>query len=93
MRWTDRTAEPASVRDRSAARKPSGRLVGVDAARGLALVGLMSVHVLPSSGDETTEPTWSHILFSGDSAALFALLAASVLAWHPAGPVGTKEGS
>ncbi|GAB2614038.1 hypothetical protein GCM10009696_19530 [Kocuria himachalensis] len=53
--------------------------MGVDAARGLALIGLMSVHVLPSS-DETLEPTWSHILFSGDSAALFALLAGVGLA-------------
>ncbi|MFE7630662.1 heparan-alpha-glucosaminide N-acetyltransferase domain-containing protein [Kocuria sp. NPDC057446] len=53
--------------------------MGVDAARGLALIGLMSVHVLPSS-DETGEPTWSHILFSGDSAALFALLAGVGLA-------------
>lgn len=79
MRWTARTTEPASSRDRNTAPKTSRRLVGVDAARGLALIGLMSVHVLPSS-DETGEPTWSHILFSGDSAALFALLAGVGLA-------------
>lgn len=80
MRWMARTVGPAASRDRSAARKPSRRLVGVDAARGLALIGLMSVHVLPSSDPETMEPTWSHILFSGDSAALFALLAGVGLA-------------
>ncbi|MFI7581291.1 heparan-alpha-glucosaminide N-acetyltransferase domain-containing protein [Kocuria kalidii] len=75
-----RTARPAASGERRTGRNPSRRLVGVDAARGLALIGLMSVHVLPSSDDETHEPTWSHILFSGDSAALFALLAGVGLA-------------
>ena len=55
-------------------------MAGVDAARGLALIGLMTVHILPSSDDDTMEPTWSQILFSGDSAALFALLAGVGLA-------------
>jgi hypothetical protein len=35
----------------------------------------MSVHILPSWDYADHEPTWSYILFSGDSAALFALLA------------------
>ena len=85
MRWTARTVGPASPRDRSTARRSSGRLVGIDAARGLALIGLMSVHVLPSSDPGTGEPTWSHILFSGDSAALFALLAGVGLALSSGG--------
>ncbi|WP_017834115.1 heparan-alpha-glucosaminide N-acetyltransferase domain-containing protein [Kocuria sp. UCD-OTCP] len=67
--------------------------MGVDAARGLALIGLMSVHILPSYDHETREPTWSHILFSGDSAALFALLAGVGLALASGGtrPHGGRE--
>ncbi|MFF0903393.1 UNVERIFIED_CONTAM: heparan-alpha-glucosaminide N-acetyltransferase domain-containing protein [Kocuria sp. CPCC 205316] len=55
--------------------RPTRRLVGIDAARGLALIGLISVHILPDHDDATDEPTWSYLIFSGDSAALFALLA------------------
>jgi uncharacterized membrane protein YeiB len=51
------------------------RLAGVDAARGLALIGLIAVHVLPEENDATGDPTWNTVLFAGDSAALFALLA------------------
>lgn len=51
------------------------RLLGIDAARGLALVGLMAIHLLPAWNTETGEATWSWRLFSGDAAALFALLA------------------
>src|SRR5690606_17092001 len=56
-----------------AARKKK-RLIGIDAARGLALIGLIAVHILP---DETAggDPSLAWTLFSGDSAALFALLA------------------
>ncbi|MFI7744365.1 heparan-alpha-glucosaminide N-acetyltransferase domain-containing protein [Kocuria rhizosphaericola] len=65
----------------------------MDAARGLALIGLMSVHVLPSHDDETSEPSWSFIIFSGDSAALFALLAGVGLALASGGtrPHGGRE--
>ncbi|OLT09948.1 hypothetical protein BJF77_09040 [Kocuria sp. CNJ-770] len=55
-------------------------MAGVDAARGLALIGLIAVHVLPEENDATGEPTWSYLLFAGDSAALFALLAGVGLA-------------
>ncbi|MEX5237711.1 heparan-alpha-glucosaminide N-acetyltransferase domain-containing protein [Kocuria arenosa] len=60
--------------------RPARRLVGIDAARGLALIGLISVHILPDYDEATDEPTWSHLIFSGDSAALFALLAGVGLA-------------
>ncbi|MEX5296582.1 heparan-alpha-glucosaminide N-acetyltransferase domain-containing protein [Kocuria sp. CPCC 205268] len=63
-----------------AAARPARRLVGIDAARGLALIGLISVHILPDHDAATDEPTWSHLIFSGDSAALFALLAGVGLA-------------
>ena len=64
----------------SALVRPTRRLVGIDAARGLALVGLMAIHLLPAYNEETGEASWSWILFSGDSAALFALLAGVGLA-------------
>ncbi|MFI5781381.1 heparan-alpha-glucosaminide N-acetyltransferase domain-containing protein [Nocardia sp. NPDC051570] len=50
------------------------RLIGIDAARGVALIGMMAVHVLPdSTGDG--DPTWSFTLFAGRASALFAVLA------------------
>ncbi|MFF0902899.1 UNVERIFIED_CONTAM: heparan-alpha-glucosaminide N-acetyltransferase domain-containing protein [Kocuria sp. CPCC 205316] len=59
--------------------------MGIDAARGLALIGLMAVHILPTEDEMTGEPTWSYILFGGDSAALFALLAGVGLALSSGG--------
>ncbi|WP_229577902.1 heparan-alpha-glucosaminide N-acetyltransferase domain-containing protein [Kocuria rhizophila] len=56
------------------------RLVGIDAARGLALIGLMAIHLLPAWNEQTGEASWSWRLFSGHSAALFALLAGVGLA-------------
>jgi uncharacterized membrane protein len=52
----------------------------VDAARGLALLGMMAVHVVPTTGPGTGEATWAGLLFSGRSAALFAVLAGVGLA-------------
>ncbi|XKH54920.1 heparan-alpha-glucosaminide N-acetyltransferase domain-containing protein [Citricoccus nitrophenolicus] len=51
------------------------RLVGIDAARGIALIGLVAIHLLPSWNEQTGEASLSWNLFSGHSAALFALLA------------------
>ncbi|TLM74091.1 heparan-alpha-glucosaminide N-acetyltransferase domain-containing protein [Pseudarthrobacter sp. NamB4] len=59
----------------------AGRLHGVDAARGLALLGMMATHLLPtfqSNADLT--PTWIGLTFSGRAAALFAVLAGVGLA-------------
>lgn len=47
-----------------------GRLIGIDAARGLAVLGMLLVHVNPTRG-----PTWLVELAQGRSAALFAVLA------------------
>ena len=80
MGRTARTEEPSRAGTGSAPATRGRRLAGVDAARGLALIGLMSVHILPAWDDADEEPTWSYILFSGDSAALFALLAGVGLA-------------
>ena len=60
--------------------KGRARLVGIDAARGLALIGLMAIHILPAQNEETGDPTLTWDLFNGDSAALFALLAGVGLA-------------
>lgn len=60
-RWLDRVLRP-------------GRLVGLDAARALALVGMMATHLL-ALADDQGRPTWVSEVFSGRSSALFALLA------------------
>lgn len=81
-------AVPASSRStRSAAPGRGARVVAVDAARGLALIGLSTIHFLPASQEATGEPTWSWILFSGDSAALLALLAGTGLALFTGGRI------
>lgn len=64
-----------------AGRSVPGRLHGIDAARGLALLGMMATHLLPtfeSNADLT--PTWIGLTFSGRAAALFAVLAGVGLA-------------
>ena len=60
------------------------RVGGVDAARGLALVGMMAIHVLPGWNDDF-EPTFSWLVFAGRGAALFALLAGVSLAFMSGG--------
>lgn len=49
------------------------RLVGVDAARGIALLGMVAVHTLYESG-ATGKATWSFTIFGGRAAATFAVL-------------------
>lgn len=62
------------------------RLVGVDAARGLALVGMVAVHTLPVYDAEAQRATLAWSLFSGHASALFALLAGVGLAFGSGGP-------
>ncbi|MGH8870000.1 MAG: heparan-alpha-glucosaminide N-acetyltransferase domain-containing protein [Actinomycetes bacterium] len=64
---------------RDAGRDTGRRLRGVDAARGVALLGMMSVHVMPAVGDDGGTTT-AHLLMSGRAAALFAVLAGVGLA-------------
>ena len=61
------------------------RLVGIDAARGLALIGMISIHIMPSWDPVTFEPTAQWTVFAGRSAALFALLAGVGLAFSTGG--------
>jgi uncharacterized membrane protein len=57
------------------------RLAGIDAARGLALLGMMATHVLPIfEHDAQLTPTWVGLVFSGRASALFAVLAGVGLA-------------
>jgi uncharacterized membrane protein len=49
------------------------RLAGVDAARGVALLGMTAVHTLPAT--EAGRTTLAHLVAAGRSAALFAVLA------------------
>jgi len=55
------------------------RLVGVDAARGVALVAMMAVHLLPGMEPDGSL-SWSDQVFRGRAAAAFALLAGVALA-------------
>jgi hypothetical protein len=50
-----------------------GRIVGVDVARALALIGMMATHMLP--GIEGTHVPWPQQVAGGRAAALFAVLA------------------
>lgn len=56
-----------------------GRLLGVDAARAIALIGMMAVHLLPSTDPDGSIST-AYFLASGRSSALFAVLAGVGLA-------------
>jgi uncharacterized membrane protein len=54
--------------------RPSARLVGIDAARGIALFGMMAVHNI-TAVDDDGQVSLAWTLAAGKSAALFALLA------------------
>lgn len=56
------------------------RIVGLDAARGFALLGMIAVHTIPPYFENTFTPTLSWSLFAGHASALFALLAGISLA-------------
>ncbi|MET3946138.1 putative membrane protein [Arthrobacter sp. UYCu512] len=61
--------------------KSGTRLPGIDAARGLALLGMMATHILPIfEADAQLTPTWVGLVFSGRASALFAVLAGIGLA-------------
>jgi uncharacterized membrane protein len=54
-------------------RAPAGRLAGVDAARGVALVGMVATHTLLLR--DGGEPTLTEVLAHGRASALFAVVA------------------
>lgn len=57
----------------------STRLVGLDVARALALLGMVATHLLPDL-TAAGEQTWPHALAGGRASALFAVLAGVALA-------------
>ena len=59
---------------RAMRRRADNRVVGIDVARAVALVGMMAVHVLPDVDGEG-DRSLPFLLASGNSAALFAVLA------------------
>ncbi|WP_104137329.1 heparan-alpha-glucosaminide N-acetyltransferase domain-containing protein [Arthrobacter sp. ZGTC131] len=70
---TSRSTAASSGTKKGAA---AGRLAGIDAARGLALLGMMATHLIPTfESDAALTPTWIGLTFSGRAAALFAVLA------------------
>lgn len=76
---TSRT--PATRSPKARGRIQPGRLRGIDAARGLALLGMMATHLLPTfESNASLTPTWIGLIFSGRAAALFAVLAGVGLA-------------
>lgn len=73
--------ETAPARNAPAGRPVSPRLTGIDAARGAALLGMMATHLMPTFGPPPQwDPTFVGLVFSGRSAALFAVLAGIGLA-------------
>lgn len=76
---TSRT--PTTRSRRAPGRQQPGRLRGIDAARGVALLGMMATHLLPTfESNANLTPTWIGLAFSGRAAALFAVLAGVGLA-------------
>lgn len=74
-----------SGQDVTGAARRTRRLVGVDAARGFALFGMVAVHTLPLYREDTGDPTLTWTLFAGHSSALFATLAGVSLAFTTGG--------
>ncbi|WP_052091312.1 heparan-alpha-glucosaminide N-acetyltransferase domain-containing protein [Modestobacter caceresii] len=68
----------------AAPRRPKARLVGIDAARGVALVGMMSVHLIPAATADG-DVSWAWLLSNGKASALFALLAGVGIAFSTGG--------
>ena len=63
------------------------RLLGVDVARGFALIGMMSVHIIPAL-DADGGVSWAYRISSGRASALFAVLAGLPLVLATRAPAG-----
>ncbi len=70
---------PEAAATTATLRTPSRRLIGVDAARGVALIGMMAIHIVPMLAADGTVSA-AYRIASGRSAALFAVLAGVGLA-------------
>ena len=65
------------------------RVIGVDVARGLALVGMMATHAFDTIGEDGN-PTLVHVLAGGRAAATFVLLAGVSLAFLSGGRTAVR---
>jgi uncharacterized membrane protein len=77
-----RTEDSLGVVPRPASRK--SRIVGVDVARGLALIGMMATHVFPAFDDDG-RPTASTLLAGGRAATTFVVVAGVSMAFLSGG--------
>lgn len=75
MSWTSRTEGPALAGAVGGAGRSLRWWDGIDAARGLALIGLLAVPFMPADDHEIQESIWSGLFLSGAPVALFVLLA------------------
>lgn len=67
------TATPTANPTTPATSTARTRMVAVDAARGIALIGMIAVHTLYEA-DAAGKATWSFAIFGGRAAATFAVL-------------------
>ncbi|MCO1658450.1 heparan-alpha-glucosaminide N-acetyltransferase domain-containing protein [Pseudonocardia humida] len=65
--------------------RPARRLLGVDAARAVALVGMFATHIM-ALRDDDGQPTPTGLLADGRASALFAVLAGVGIALSTGGP-------
>jgi uncharacterized membrane protein len=82
----DRSVDAATSRSPAVVDRRE-RVVGVDVARGLAVLGMFATHVFPTL-DGNDEPTIAHVVAGGRAAALFALVAGVSLAFLSGGRRG-----
>lgn len=71
--------DPRGSGDGRTAAAPRPRILGIDVARGVALLGMMAVHAFPTFGEDG-RPTEATVLAAGRSAAAFVLIAGVSLA-------------
>jgi uncharacterized membrane protein len=78
-------APPPPALSPASSRLAGRRVAGVDVARGVALLSMMTVHVLPGTADEGRVSA-AYVVASGRASALFAVLAGVGLALLTGGP-------
>lgn len=79
---TESSAEPpaSNTAQGPAASSPARRAIGVDVARGVALIGMIAVHSFPAQHVDGAM-SWPYAVFGGRAAALFAVLAGVSIAF------------
>lgn len=92
----DPPGSPGTYNRAGVARPRTRRIPGVDFARGLALLGMMAVHIMPLSvlvDGSGIAPTWAGAMFSGRASALFVVMAGVGLALLSGGARGVAPGA